>query len=77
MTRAETAGTETRTAKADAMEFLRAALVGAPVPVVIPSFTLAGGQRHLSPLRAAIAETVADPADIDGELQQLFAAMAE
>src|SRR6185369_829156 len=32
MTRAETAGTETRTAKADAMEFLRAALVGDPVP---------------------------------------------
>ena len=32
MTRAETAGTETRTAKADAMAFLRAALVGAPVP---------------------------------------------
>ena len=32
MTRAETAGAETRTAKADAMEFLRAALVGDPVP---------------------------------------------
>jgi len=32
MTRAETAGAETRTAKADAMEFLRAALVGARVP---------------------------------------------
>ena len=32
MTRGETAGAETRTAKADAMEFLRAALVGAPVP---------------------------------------------
>ena len=32
MTRAETAGAETRTAKADAMECLRAALVGAPVP---------------------------------------------
>jgi hypothetical protein len=28
-------------------------------------------------LRGAIAETVADPADIDGELQQLFAAIAE
>ena len=32
MTRAETAGAETRTAKADAMEFLRAVLIGAPVP---------------------------------------------
>jgi hypothetical protein len=32
MTRAETAGAETRTATSDAMEFLRAALVGAPVP---------------------------------------------
>ena len=32
MTRAETAGAEIRTAKADAMEFLRAALVGDPVP---------------------------------------------
>src|SRR4029077_18178016 len=32
MTRAETAGTETRTAKADAMEFLQAALAGDPVP---------------------------------------------
>jgi hypothetical protein len=31
MTKAETAGTETRTAKADAMEFLRATLVGDPV----------------------------------------------
>ena len=32
MTRAETAGTETRTAKVDAMEFLQAALTGDPVP---------------------------------------------
>ena len=32
MTRAETAGAETRTAKADAMEFLQAALAGDPVP---------------------------------------------
>jgi len=32
MTRAETAGTETRTARADAMEFLQAALAGDPVP---------------------------------------------
>ena len=32
MTRAEPAGTETRTAKADAMEFLQAALAGDPVP---------------------------------------------
>jgi hypothetical protein len=32
MTRAETAGTEPRTAKADAMEFLQAALAGDPVP---------------------------------------------
>src|SRR5258707_14944505 len=32
MTRAETAGAETRTAKADAIEFLQAALAGDPVP---------------------------------------------
>jgi hypothetical protein len=32
MTRAETAGTETRTAKADAVAFLQAALAGDPVP---------------------------------------------
>jgi hypothetical protein len=32
MTRADTAGTQTRKAKADAMEFLQAALAGDPVP---------------------------------------------
>jgi hypothetical protein len=34
MTRAETTGTETRTAKADAMGFLQAALAGGPAIVL-------------------------------------------
>ena len=47
MTRAETAGTETRTAKADAMEFLRAALVGATVPR--PKLSRVAHERGLTP----------------------------
>ena len=47
MTRAETAGTETRTAKADAMEFLRAALVGAPVPAA--ELSRVAHERGLTP----------------------------
>ena len=47
MTRAETAGTETRTAKADAMEFLRAALVGDPVPAA--ELSRVAHERGLTP----------------------------
>jgi hypothetical protein len=47
MTRAETAGAETRTAKADAMEFLRAALVGAPVPAA--ELSRVAHERGLTP----------------------------
>ena len=47
MTRAETAGTEIRTAKADAMEFLRAALVGAPVPAA--ELSRVAHERGLTP----------------------------
>jgi len=47
MTRAATAGTETRTAKADAMEFLRAALVGAPVPAA--ELSRVAHERGLTP----------------------------
>ena len=47
MTRADTAGTETRTAKADAMEFLRAALVGDPVPAA--ELSRVAHERGLTP----------------------------
>ena len=47
MTTAETAGTETRTAKADAMEFLRAALVGDPVPAA--ELSRVAHERGLTP----------------------------
>jgi hypothetical protein len=47
MTRAETAGAETQTAKADAMEFLRAALVGAPVPAA--ELSRVAHERGLTP----------------------------
>ena len=47
MTGAETAGTETRTAKADAMEFLRAALVGDPVPAA--ELSRVAHERGLTP----------------------------
>ena len=47
MTRAETAGAETRTAKADAMEFLRAALVGDPVPAT--ELSRVAHERGLTP----------------------------
>ena len=47
MTRAETAGAETRTAKADAIEFLRAALVGAPVPAA--ELSRVAHERGLTP----------------------------
>ena len=47
MTRAETAGAETRTAKADAMEFLRAALVGDPVPAA--ELSRVAHERGLTP----------------------------
>ena len=47
MTRAETAGTETRTAKADAMEFLQAALAGDPVPAT--ELSRVAHERGLTP----------------------------
>ena len=47
MTRAETAGTETRTAKADAMEFLRAAWVGVPMPAA--ELSRVAHERGLTP----------------------------
>ena len=47
MTRAETTGAETRTAKADAMEFLRAALVGTPVPAA--ELSRVARERGLTP----------------------------
>ena len=47
MTRAETAGAETQTAKADAMEFLRAALVGTPVPAA--ELSRVARERGLTP----------------------------
>jgi hypothetical protein len=47
MTRAETAGTETRTAKADAMEFLQDALAGDPVPAA--ELSRVAHERGLTP----------------------------
>jgi hypothetical protein len=47
MTRAETAGAETRTAKANAMEFLRAALVGVAVPAA--ELSRVAHERGLTP----------------------------
>ena len=47
MIRAETSGTQIRTAKAEAMDFLRAALVGDPVPAA--ELSRVAHERGLTP----------------------------
>jgi hypothetical protein len=53
MTRAETGGAEIRTAKADSMEFLRAALVGDPVPAA--ELSRVAHERGLTPKAIRLA----------------------